>query len=75
MEAVWGQTGAPEGEWGGGSHTQWTFVLDCGLKQIQCEIKEEIDKGGCPVSQCERNSLLGSYHVSKYKVISSQAVL
>lgn len=60
---------------GGGSHTQRTFVLGCVLKQVQCEIKTQIERGGCATSQCEQNSLLWSYRGSGDNVISSRAVL
>lgn len=56
------------------SHTEG-FVPWTALKQVQCEIKEEIDGGGGPMSQCEENTLFRSYHVSEYNVISSRAAL
>lgn len=54
----WGQGVSAEGKREEGVTHRGLCPLDSALKQVQCEIKEEIEGGGGTVSQCEENSLL-----------------
>lgn len=49
---------ATEGEQEEGVTHRGLCSLDSALKQVQCEIKEEIEEQGGTASQCEENSLL-----------------